>query len=391
MTLLLLAVIYIAFISLGLPDSMTGSVWPVMHLTFSVPLESAGLISMVTCLGTILSSLLSGKLTRKFSTWQITTASIILTSVSLFLISRTTAFWQVILLALPLGLGGGSIDAALNNFVALHYKKKQLSFLHGFWGIGTLVGPVLISALLTEGRSWRNAYSSVSAIQLIIFLIVLASYPLWKLYSGSPETKAESGKEKISYLDVLRVKGVPFAIVSFLIYCAFENSTMLWAASYMVYDKGFDAASAASLSGMVFLGLTAGRILNGLFGDLFQDRHIIRFSLVFITVSAILLIFQDTLIMCYICLFLLGMGFGPIFPVMIHETVLYYDKKYSQTIIGLQMAFAYMGCTLLPPVYGLIATGISQSALPFFVLILNGLLAITVTKKAIYAKKAGRF
>ncbi len=389
MTLLLLAVIYIAFISLGLPDSMTGSVWPVMHLTFGVPLEAAGLISMVTCCGTIMSALLSGKLTKKFSTWQITVVSIILTSVSLFLISRTNAFWQVILLALPLGMGGGSIDAALNNFVALHYKKKQLSFLHGFWGIGTLVGPVVISALLTKGSSWRGAYSSVAGIQAVIFLIVLLSFPLWKIFSDD-KAEADEDKGDVTYLEVLKVGGVPFAILSFLVYCAFENSTMLWAASYMVYDKGFDPAVAASLSGMVFLGITSGRILNGLFGDFFQDRHIIRFSLVFITLAAFGLIFAISLSACYAALFLLGVGFGPIFPVMIHETVLYYDRKYSQSVIGLQMACAYTGSTLLPPIYGLIATNISQSALPFFVLGLNALLAVTVTVKCRYAKKAGR-
>ncbi|MGN0906819.1 MAG: MFS transporter [Bullifex sp.] len=391
MALILLAVIYIAFISLGLPDSMTGSVWPVMHLTFGVQLEAAGLISMVTCCGTIISALLSGKLTRKFSTWQITVVSIVLTSVSLFLISRTTAFWQVMLLAFPLGLGGGSIDAALNNFVALHYRKKQLSFLHGFWGIGTLVGPVVISALLTHGSSWRNAYSSVSLIQFVIFLIVLLSLPLWKIFSDRDDDGEQSEDLKVKYSDVLRIKGVPFAVLSFMLYCAFENSAMLWSASYMVYDKGFDPAIGASLSGMVFLGITSARILNGLFGDYFQDRYIIRFSIVFITLSAISLIFTSSLPLCYASLFMLGMGFGPIFPVMIHETVLYYDRKHSQTVIGLQMAAAYTGSTLFPPLYGLIASNISQSALPFFILTLNAILALTVTMKHREAEKAGRF
>ena len=364
----LLVIIYIAFISLGLPDSVLGAAWPVMHLDLGAGLSQAGFISMTICAGTIISSLLSQRLIARFKTHGVTTLSIALTALSLYGFSIATSFWNLILLAIPLGLGAGSIDAALNNFVALHFKAKHMSFLHCFWGVGTIAGPFLISHLISQGGSWRSAYLIIASIQACIMLLVLFSAKKWKLKG---EEKEEEGERKIyPAKELIKVKGVPFALLAFTLYCGYENTAMLWSASFMVYGKGFSPAEGASLAAMVFMGITTGRFLNGFASSKFDDYTLIITGQLITLAAVISLFFVNSLLFAYIALFVMGMGFGPCYPYMIHQTVYYYNRKYSQGIIGLQMASAYVGSTLMPPLYGLIAGKTTQKLFPLWILVL---------------------
>lgn len=381
---LLLCVIYIAFISLGLPDSLLGAAWPVMYSDIGAGVSQAGLISMTVCMGTIVSALFSQRLIAKAGTKVVTAVSTLMTALALFGISRAPSLPVVLLCAIPLGLGAGSIDAALNNYVALHFKANHMSFLHCCWGIGTIVGPSLISTLITGGSSWRWAYVIVSCAQCTIALILFASFPLWnKAQKLEEESSTEEEKNEILPLTkVIRIRGVIFALLSFLLYCGFENSAMLWSASFMVFGKGFTAAEGAALASMVFLGMTTGRFINGLVAGIFSDKVLIRIGQAITLLAVILLLLPvRNLYLAYISLFLLGTGFGPIYPCMIHQTVYYYDRRYSQAIIGLQMASAYVGSSFMPPLYGLLSSRVGHQAFPYWVLILLILMIITITLK----------
>lgn len=381
---LLLCVIYIAFISLGLPDSLLGAAWPVMHSDIGASLSQAGLISMTICIGTFISALSSQHLIAKAGTRGVTAVSTLITALSLFLISLAPSLPFVILCAIPLGLGAGSIDAALNNYVALHFKASHMSFLHCCWGIGTIVGPSLISYLITGGGSWRSAYLIVSLIQCTIALLLFLSFPLWKKVERIEGATEEESNEKeiVPTSKLIRIRGVIFALLSFTLYCGFENSAMLWSASYMVYAKGFTAAEGASLASMVFLGITTGRLINGFAASRFSDNVLIRTGQALALFAIVLLLLPlDSILLSYISLFLLGVGFGPMYPCMIHQTVYYYDRRYSQGIIGLQMASAYIGSSFLPPLYGLIAGKLSHDIFPFWILILLLLMTGTITMK----------
>lgn len=383
--ILLLCVIYLAFISLGLPDSLTGAAWPVMYSDIGAGVSQAGLISMTTCMGTFISALVSQRLIAKAGTKTVTAVSTLLTALALFGISRAPSLPFVILCAVPLGLGAGSIDAALNNYVALHFKAKHMSFLHCCWGVGTIVGPFLISALITGGSSWRWAYVIVAALQGTIAFILFASFPLWNKAQKTEEEEASTETEQneiVPLTKIIRIRGVIYALLSFFLYCGFENSAMLWSASYMVFGKGFSAAQGASLASMVFLGMTAGRFINGLLASSFSDKILIRTGQLITLLAVILLLLPvQNIYLAYVSLFLLGIGFGPIYPCMIHQTVYYYDRKYSQGIIGMQMASAYVGSSFMPPLYGFLAGHIGHQAFPFWVLILLIFMIFTITMK----------
>ncbi len=383
MTILLLAIIYLAFISLGLPDSILGASWPVMHLELGAELEQAGLISMTIAAGTIVSSLLSQRLVAKLKTYGVTTLCIGVTALFLFLFSRATSIYQLLLFAFPLGLGAGSIDAALNNYVALHYKAKHMNFLHCFWGVGTIVGPAILTALITTGGSWKNAYLYVSMVQTAIMVIVALSLPLWKKMDKGVDSSEKQEKQIRIYStkELLRVRGVPAALIAYLAYCGYEATAFLWSASYMVYGKGFSAAEGASLAGITYLGITAGRFVNGFLASKFNDKTLIRMGQVEALIALLVLMFIPGKITAYLGLFFLGFGAGPIYPCLMHETVEYFDVKYSQGIIGLQMAAAYIGSTFCPPLYGLIANATTLKLLPFFVLILYVIQVIATEAK----------
>lgn len=359
---LLLALIYIAFMSLGLPDSLLGSGWPVIHNDLNVPISFMGIISMVISGGTIVSSLLSDKLTRKLGTRILTVISVFLTAIALFGFSFSNQFGMLIVFAIPYGLGAGAIDAALNNYVALHYTSKHMSWLHCFWGVGTIVSPFVMSYALTNS-TWNNGYRVVGFIQLGIGLLLLATLPVWKANRQNVEDNAKS----IGLIGALKIKGVPSFLIGFFAYCAAEATAMYWASTYLVEVKGITTERAAQFGSLFYIGLTVGRFLSGFIMDKLGDRKMIILGTSILSCGVIsLLIPTGNPIVPLVGFIIIGFGCAPIYPCIIHSTPNNFGEENSGAIIGIQMASAYVGSTFIPPLFGLLGTLISFAILPMY-------------------------
>ena len=362
---LLLLLIYMAFISLGLPDSLLGSAWPIMHEAFSVPLSYAGLVTMIISAGTICSSLMSERLTKKFGTQIVTVCSVLLTAAALFGFSTSSAFYMLCLWAIPYGLGAGAIDAALNNYVALHYSSKHMSWLHCFWGVGTIISPYIMSYALTTS-SWQNGYRMVSFLQMGITMILFVTLPVWKVNKTAEQQ--EEQHEVIGIRGAVKIKGVPQLLLGFFSYCALESTLILWSSSYLVGAKGISAERAAAYAALFCSGITLGRFLAGFVTEKLGDHKMIRLGTTILLAgcAAVLLpIPSDTAALAG--LVVMGIGCAPVYPSIIHATPANFGEKNSQAIIGIQMASAYVGSTFMPPVFGLIANHISITLLPVYV------------------------
>lgn len=365
MYLLLLALIYLAFISLGLPDSLLGSGWPVMHIELGVPISYMGIVSMIISGGTIISSLFSDKLTRKFGTRIVTVASVFLTVIALLGFSFSSRFWMLILFAVPYGLGAGAIDAALNNYVALHYKAKHMSWLHCFWGVGTIVSPFIMSYALAN-KTWNSGYRIVGFIQLGIALLLLITLPVWKIHQN---TSQETGKS-VGLLDALKIKGVPFLLIGFLAYCAAEATTMQWASTYFVEVKGISVDRAAGFASLFYIGITAGRFISGVITDKLGDRKMILLGTGILIFGILILCLPvKSYTVAFAAFLVIGLGCAPIYPCIIHSTPYNFGPENSGAIIGIQMASAYVGSTFVPPLFGLLGNAISFSIMPVYLLL----------------------
>ena len=359
---LLLALIYIAFISLGLPDSLLGSGWPVIHNNLNVPISFMGIVSMVISGGTIVSSLLSDKLTRKLGTRIVTVISVFLTAIALFGFSLSNQFWMLIVFAIPYGLGAGAIDAALNNYVALHYTSKHMSWLHCFWGVGTIVSPFVMSYALTNS-TWNNGYRIVAFIQLGIGLLLLATLPVWNANRQNVEDHAKS----IGLIGALKIKGVPYLLTGFFAYCAAEATAMYWASTYLVEVKGITADRAAQFASLFYIGLTVGRFLSGFIMNKLGDRKMIILGACFLSCGIIFLLVPTVNpIVSLVGFIIIGFGCAPIYPCIIHSTPNNFGAENSGAIIGIQMASAYVGSTFIPPLFGLLGNLTSFAILPMY-------------------------
>ena len=367
MITLLLVIIYLAFISLGLPDSLLGSAWPVMMTDLSVALPFAGVISMIISGGTIISSLLSGRLIKHFGTGKVTFVSVTMTAVALFGFSFSSSFIWLCIMAIPLGLGGGSVDAALNNFVALHYKAKHMSWLHCFWGIGATLGPIIMSLYILKNNEWKKGYFTISIIQICLVFVLFITMPIWKKIEGQHD-KADEKEDNIENSNAIKIPGVKLALVSFVFYCATESTAGLWGSSYLVNYKGLPAGQAARWISLFYAGITLGRLLSGFLTMKFNNRTLIRVGQVICIIGAICLLLPLPIYFSMIGLILVGLGCAPIYPCMLHETPKRFGKTASQSIMGLQMGFAYMGSTFMPPILGFIASKTSMSIFPYFLL-----------------------
>ncbi len=380
---LLLFVIYLAFISLGLPDSLLGSAWPSMFGELGVPVSYAGIISMIISIGTIISSLFSDALTTKVGTGKITAISVGMTALALLGFSLGNSFWWLCLCAVPYGLGAGSVDAALNNYVALHYASRHMSWLHCMWGIGTVVGPNIMGYALTNGQSWSAGYRYVSFIQMALTVILIVSLPLWKKKAMSkPETiKHESEHAEIlSPLKTIRIKGAREVMFTFFCYCAAEGTAMLWASSYMNLHKGMSAELSAGCASIFFIGITVGRLLNGFLTFKFNDTQMIRIGQSLIVLGTITMMLPLGNIVSIIGLVLIGLGCAPIYPCIIHATPDHFGADKSQAMIGVQMASAYAGTCIMPPIFGLIANHINVSLFPVYLLVLTAVMILVHEK-----------
>lgn len=369
---LLLVIIYLAFISLGLPDSLLGSAWPTIYPQLGVPVSYAGIISMIIAAGTIVSSLMSDRLTRRFGTGRVTSFSVLMTAAALFGFSTSGSFWALCLWAVPYGLGAGSVDASLNNYVALHYASRHMSWLHCLWGVGASLGPYIMGWALTGGQGWNMGYRYIALIQVVLTAILFLSLPLWKRAgSGSSEEAGAGGAGHVMSLrEVVGIPGAKEVMLAFFCYCALEQTAGLWASSYLVLMRGLTEEDAAGCAGLFFLGITAGRALGGFLTLKLNDRQMIRLGAGVVLVGAVLLALPFGRAFALAALVLIGLGCAPIYPSIIHSTPAHFGAERSQAMIGVQMASAYVGTCLMPPVFGLMANHISAGLLPVYLLAL---------------------
>ena len=380
---LLLAIIYLIFISLGLPDSLLGSAWPTMRLTFGRPLSSAGLISMIIAGGTICSSLLSERLIRRFTTRGVTVASVLLTAVALLGFSGSSRFCMLCLWAIPYGLGAGCIDSAINNYVALHYESRHMSWLHCFWGVGTVISPYIMSHAIAQG-GWQVGYRTVGFLQLGIAALLVLTLPVWKIH---PEHRAAKETERaLGVRGALRIQGAPTLFAGFFAYCAAEATAMLWASSYLEGVRGFTPERAAAYGALFFIGITAGRFAAGFISDRLGDRRMIRLgaSVAAVGILAIALpVPGDVPALAGLVLF--GVGCAPVYPSIIHSTPERFGAAHSQAIIGVQMASAYVGSTFMPPLFGLIANHAGLLWMPLYLALFMALMVgmVEATDRAV--------
>lgn len=371
---ILLAIIYLAFISLGLPDSLLGAAWPTMHQYFDVPISYAGWISMIIAACTIVSSLLSDRLTRRLGAGRVTTISVGMTAAALFGFSISRAYWMLLLWAVPYGLGAGSVDAALNNYVALHYKSRHMSWLHCFWGLGASIGPAIMGAAITRGMGWSGGYRIISVMQVVLTAILVLSLPLWK--NRSDAAKSETGKP-MSLGQIIAVPGVKSVMACFFCYCALEQTAGLWASTFLVLRWGVTAEQAATLAGLFYFGITAGRAVSGFATFRFNDKQMVRIGQSILLAGIALLILPISRLTAMIGFVAIGVGCAPVYPSLIHSTPDHFGADRSQAIIGVQMASAYLGTCLMPPLFGLIAAALSVRLMPVFLLILLAVMFVT--------------
>ncbi|RHQ40459.1 MULTISPECIES: MFS transporter [unclassified Roseburia] len=400
MTQLLLAIIYLAFISLGLPDSLLGSAWPTMYQQFGVPISYAGIISMIISAGTIVSSLQSDRLTKKLGTGKVTAISVAATAVALFGFSFSHSFWALCLWAIPYGLGAGSVDASLNNYVALHYESRHMSWLHCMWGVGATAGPYIMGIALSMGQGWNMGYRYIGIIQVVLTAVLVFSLPLWKgrksttenLQNAEMEQLLENVSEKadttaeraLSLREILKIAGAKEVMLCFFCYCALEQTAGLWASSYLTLHKGVSSETAAIFASLFYIGITVGRAISGFITMKLNDTQMVRLGQSIIVLGIMAMVLPGSNVLALAGLILIGLGCAPIYPCVIHSTPAHFGADKSQAIIGVQMAFAYIGILAMPPLFGVLASRISVALLPcylFAILVVMVIMHELLTKK----------
>lgn len=386
---LLLAIIYIAFVSLGLPDSLLGSAWPVMHSQLGVPLSYAGIVTMIIAGGTIVSSLLSDRLTRKLGTGLVTAISVLLTAAALFGFSISKSFIMLCLWAVPYGFGAGAVDAALNNYVALHYASRHMSWLHCFWGVGAAISPYIMSYNLTTELGWSGGYFFIAILQVSLTAVLFISLPLWKR-RNMQDTAGEVNAVKLSLLQAVGIKGVKFMLLAFFSYVALESTTGLWASSYLVQYRNISPETAAQFASLYYLGITIGRFISGFIAEKVGDRRLIRFGALIMILGIVLVgLPAESTVWPLIGILVVGFGGAPIYPSIIHATPDNFGAKNSQAVIGIQMASAYVGSTFMPPLFGVVAQYVNIGLYPIYLMLFAILLLIMSEKLVRVLESAG--
>lgn len=377
MVQLLLVIIYLSFISLGLPDSLLGSAWPTIYPEFGVPLSYASIIYIIISMGTVISSLQSDRLTRRFGTGIVTAVSVGMTAAALFGFSISHSFLALCLWSIPYGLGAGGVDASLNNYVALHYESRHMSWLHCMWGVGATLGPYVMSYALTRNMGWNAGYRIIAVLQIILTVILVFSLRLWKGRNAADgDTENEVTAKALTLREIIRIPGAKEVMLCFFCYCAVEQTTSLWASSYLTLYKGIAPEAAAGFASMFFIGITIGRAVSGFITMRLNDVQMIRLGEVIVGIGVIILLLPMGGTASLIGFILIGLGCAPIYPCIIHSTPAHFGADRSQAIIGVQMASAYIGNCLMPPVFGLVANHISVALLPVYLIVLLILMAV---------------
>ncbi len=365
MVTLLLAIIYISFISLGLPDALLGSAWPVMHQDLNVAVSMAGGISLTVAAGTVVSSLMSDRLTLWLGTGKVTAISVGMTALALFGFSISTEYWHLLLWAVPYGLGAGSVDASLNNYVALHYSSRVMSWLHCMWGVGASAGPYILGMALTGGMTWNTGYRIIGIFQVCLTAVLFLSLPLWKPRKAVTEPSGKKAKP-LTLMQIFAIPGAKEILIAFFCYCAMEQTAILWASSYFVMNNGVSEELAASFGSLFLIGITVGRGLSGFLTVKFNDTNMIRLGQGIVMLGILVMFLPLGNLAAIVGLLLIGLGCAPIYPCVIHSTPAHFGEEKSQAIIGVQMAAAYTGTCLMPPLFGLIANYITVALLPVY-------------------------
>ena len=362
---LLLVIIYLSFISLGLPDALLGAAWPIMSQEFAVPVSYAGGISLIIAMGTVVSSLQSDRLTKWLGAGKVTAISVAMTAVAIYGFSVSGEYWQLCLWAIPYGLGAGSVDASLNNYVALHYASRHMSWLHCMWGLGASIGPYIMGIALTGGMGWNMGYGIIAVIQICLSAALFLSLPLWKKRSDEPGENGEKAKP-LTLKQIVGIRGAKEVMLAFFCYCALEQTCILWGSSYFFLHIGLDEETAASLAALYMLGLTFGRFLNGFLTYKINDTNLIRLGEGLIGLGVVVMLLPFGKWAAMIGLVLMGLGSAPIYPCIIHSTPSHFGEENSQALIGVQMASAYVGICCMPPLFGLLANHIGVYLLPWY-------------------------
>ena len=370
MVSLMLAIIYISFISLGLPDALLGAAWPIMHGELGVPLSFAGGIALIISAGTVVSSLMSDRMTKWLGPGKVTAISVGMTAVALFGFSTSTAYWQLCLWAVPYGLGAGSVDASLNNYVALHYASRHMSWLHCMWGLGASVGPYVMGAALSGGMGWDSGYRYIAIFQIVLTAVIFLSLPMWK---PRPDAVGEDGKKAapLTMKQIFAIPGAKEVLLAFFCYCAAEQTAILWSATYLVDHVGMHEEIAASFASMFLIGLTIGRGISGFITYKLNDTNMIRLGEAIMILGVVVMVLPLGQYTALVGLMLFGLGCAPIYPCVIHSTPDHFGAENSQAIIGVQMAAAYVGICLMPPLFGLIANYITVSLMPLYLALIT--------------------
>lgn len=367
---LLLAIIYLSFISLGLPDALLGAAWPNIYVDLQTSVSYAGIIFMIISAGTVVSSLMSDRLTYHLGTGKLTAISVGMTAIALFGFSTSNSFLMLCLWAVPYGLGAGSVDASLNNYVALHYEGYHMSWLHCMWGVGATVGPYVMGYMLSGGHSWTSGYRIIAMLQVGLTLVLFLSLPLWKERRNVKNGEEAATGEVLSLGEVLKIPGVKEIMVTFFCYCALEQTTGLWASSYLVMYKGVDPDMAASFASMFFIGITVGRAVNGFMTLKFNDNQLIRLGQMIVAAGILAMLLPLGNTVSLVGFVLIGLGCAPIYPCIIHSTPENFGADKSQAVIGVQMASAYVGNIVMPPLFGVIAEHITIWLLPVYLFVI---------------------
>lgn len=385
MTTLLLLIIYLAFISLGLPDALLGTAWPVMQLELDLPMEVAGVLSMTITSGTIISSLASGRLLKRYGTGKVTSISVLMTAAALLGFYLAPSLIWLIICAIPLGLGAGAVDTGLNDYVAINYEARHMSWLHSFWGVGASLSPIIMSQFILQGNAWREGYLTISIIQFALVAILFLSIPLWSKVAATEESQlnqaieAEATASKTA-TKPLQVKGVKYALLTFLFYCGIEAGVGLWGSSFLVNIKNFDPAIAARWVSFYYGGITIGRFITGFITFKMSNKALIRTGQMTALIGTILLFLPLPQIFLMSSFVIIGLGLAPIFPCMIHETPANFGKQHSQVLIGYQMAAAYTGTTFIPPLIGLFAGQLTIAIFPPIAILLVAVMLFSSEK-----------
>ena len=363
---LLISIIYISFISLGLGDSLFGAAWPVIQRDLDIPLHYAGIVSLLMAVGTVTAGLMSDRIIRKFGMKIVAPFSVVLTAVSLFGFSTSSTFWLLCLWAVPYGIGGGTLDTAMNNYVATNYTSRHMSWLHCFWGVGAMTGPYIMGLYLTNGVHWHVGYRTIALMQIIFAVLLMLSFPLWK----KRNTIHEEDTPVKNLREILQIPKVKFILFAFFAYCAIEATTGFWASTFLVNHRNIEVETAALFASLFFGGITAGRFIAGFVANRLGSMKMIKIGITFILLGIIALFVPiDDNTLSFIGLITIGLGAAPIFPALIHSIPITFGPENSQAIIGVQMAGAYTGSALMPPLFGLISNAVGMGFYPVFLMI----------------------